>query len=84
MPGWWGSCGPPRLPCCRTPKLEARLAVEGRELQRQLLQDHLDLRAVREAPLVGVCDRDGAPRPSVEAGHERGSQDADVQFLQGH
>lgn len=53
-------------------ELEARLAVEGRELQRQLLQDHLDLRAIREVRLDGVRDRDGVPRPSVEAGHERG------------
>lgn len=34
-------------------ELEARLQVDGRELLRQLLQDHLDLRAQREPRAAG-------------------------------
>jgi hypothetical protein len=52
-------------------ELEARLQQDGRELCRQLFQDHLDLRTVTEEPLSEVKDRDGVPRRSVEAGHER-------------
>ena len=57
-------------------ELEDLLAERGREVQRQLLQDHLDLRAVREeqavrehrAPAVGA---DGITRNRVETGHHR-------------
>lgn len=52
-------------------ELEARLDVDGRELLRQLLQDHLDLRAQREARVDTVCDAEGVYRPAVEAGHAR-------------
>ncbi len=52
-------------------ELEARLEVESRELFRQLLQDHLDLRAQRERRLAGVVGADGVVRGSVEAGHQR-------------
>ncbi len=52
-------------------ELEARLAVDVRELVRQLLQDHLDLRAAREERLYEVVDDKGAPRGAVEAGHRR-------------
>ena len=53
-------------------ELEARLAADGRELARQVLQDQLDLRAVREQrPDVAVVGSDGMPRRSVERGHER-------------
>ena len=53
-------------------QLEARLAVDGRELARQVLQDQLDLRAVREQrPDAAVVGSDGMPRRSVERGHER-------------
>ena len=56
--------------------LEDLLAVRGREVQRQLLQDHLDLRAAREqdsvreqhAPAAGA---DGIIRTRVETGHGR-------------
>jgi hypothetical protein len=51
--------------------LEQRLEAEARELFRQLLQDHLDLRAVREERIEQVVGADGARRASVEAGHER-------------
>ena len=52
-------------------ELEDRLEVDARELFRQLLQDHLDLRADREERIEGVVDCEGALRASVEAGHER-------------
>ena len=42
--------------------LEGRLQVDGRELLRQLLQDHLDLRAQREPQAAGVVGADGATR----------------------
>jgi hypothetical protein len=57
-------------------ELEGLLAERGREVQRQLLQDHLDLRAAREeqaarehhAPAVGA---DGITRTRLETGHGR-------------
>ena len=52
-------------------ELEVRLAADGRELARQVLQDQLDLRAAREQRLEGVIGSDGRPRRSVERGHER-------------
>ena len=52
--------------------LEEALAEQGRELLRQLYQDHLDLRAEREGRLAVVVDTDGVSRTSVEPGHHRG------------
>jgi hypothetical protein len=55
-------------------QLEELIGVRGRELERQLLQDHLDLRALREEqalPAEGQARRvEGRGR--VERGHERG------------
>jgi hypothetical protein len=55
-------------------QLEELIEARGRELKRQLLQDHLDLRALREEqalPAVGKARRvEGRGR--VEHGHERG------------
>lgn len=51
-------------------ELERQLDVEGRELLRQLLQDHVDLRAIRESR-VEVHDADGGRRTRVETGHTR-------------
>ncbi|MGH3452361.1 MAG: ISKra4 family transposase [Haloechinothrix sp.] len=51
-------------------ELEDRLDVEGRELLRQLAQDHLDLRAVRERR-VEVIGADRVRRGRVETGHAR-------------
>ena len=51
--------------------LEARLEVSSRELFRRLFQDHLDLRAQREARVEGVVDSAGTPRDSIEVGHHR-------------
>ena len=52
-------------------ELERQLDVEGRELLRLLLQDHADLRAVRERR-VEVRGADGPVRTRVETGHTRG------------
>jgi hypothetical protein len=58
-------------------ELEDLLELRGRELLRQLLQDHLDLRQVRKeravharpAPVTGA---DGVTRRAVETGHQHG------------
>jgi hypothetical protein len=52
-------------------ELETLLQADGRELLRQLLQEHLDLRAVREARLPAVVDSAGAPWTRAESGHRR-------------
>ncbi|HET8646470.1 MAG TPA: ISKra4 family transposase [Vicinamibacteria bacterium] len=53
-------------------ELEQRLEQDSRRLFRQLLQDHLDLRAQREVRLREVVDAGGTARGSAEAGHTRG------------
>lgn len=53
-------------------ELEARLQAEGRELLRQLTQDHLDLRAARETRPEQVVGADGVRRGNVETGRTRG------------
>jgi hypothetical protein len=52
-------------------ELETQLQSRGRELVRQLMQDHLDLRAQREQRLEEVADAEGVARGGVETGHER-------------
>ena len=52
-------------------ELEEWLSRDGRDLLRQLLQDHLDLRAAREEHLTDVCTPAGARHGAVEAGHQR-------------
>jgi len=52
-------------------ELEDRLEVAGRDLLRRLLQDHLDLRAQREARLADVVDVHGVRHGTVEDGHGR-------------
>lgn len=52
-------------------ELEARLQVDGRELLRRLLQDHLELRGEREVRLEDVVGSDGVRRGNVEDGHTR-------------
>jgi hypothetical protein len=52
-------------------ELEERLAVDGRELLRCLLDDHLALRAAREQRLKQVVGDEGVSRSRVESGHER-------------
>ncbi|MGI5185977.1 ISKra4 family transposase [Dactylosporangium sp. CA-152071] len=53
-------------------ELEERLTVEAREVTRVLLQDHLDLRAVREERLPEVVGVDTVTRRYAERGHTRG------------
>ena len=53
-------------------ELEARLQADAREVFRQLFQDHLDLRAVREQRIEDVVDADQVAHPSAEPGHTRG------------
>ena len=55
-------------------QLEELVEDRGRELKRQLLQDHLDLRAAREEQALpaGGEARRVAGRERVERGHERG------------
>jgi hypothetical protein len=55
-------------------ELEDLLEGRGRELLRQLLQDHLDLRQLREEQAVrdrpaAVTGADGVTRRAVETGH---------------
>jgi hypothetical protein len=51
--------------------LEEELGARGRELTRQLYQDHLDLRAAREERRAQVTGSDGVARTRAEAGHTR-------------
>ncbi|MCK2214331.1 ISKra4 family transposase [Actinomadura sp. ATCC 31491] len=65
-------------------RLEETIVEQGRELQRQMLQAHLDLRALRErqqahharqdrqdATTAGVTGPDGVARRRLESGHHR-------------
>ena len=52
-------------------ELEERLDRDGRELLRQLLDDHLALRALREQRLENVRGDEGVLRGRVETGHVR-------------
>lgn len=51
--------------------LEEGLTGQGRELQRLLLQDHLDLRAAREQRRQDVTGPDQVARTRAEHGHAR-------------
>lgn len=52
-------------------ELEQRVDVAGREVLRQLMQDHFDLRAVREARLPAVAGVDAVVRTHAERDHVR-------------
>ena len=52
-------------------ELEQRLSIDVHELVRQLYQDHLDLRTVREQRRDDLVDADGIRRGTVETGHAR-------------
>ena len=57
-------------------ELEQFVAGRGREVQRQMVQDHLDLRAAREQETArehgrAVAGADGITRSRVETGHGR-------------
>jgi hypothetical protein len=51
--------------------LEDLLAARMREVTRQLFQDHLDLRAVREQRAGQVVDAAGVERTRIERGRRR-------------
>lgn len=51
-------------------ELEDQVGRRGREVQRLMLQDHLDLRALREER-VRVVDSKGVRHANVEPGHCR-------------
>jgi hypothetical protein len=51
--------------------LEEELSARGREIQRLLLQDHLDARAAAEPRLARVAGPDGVTRARAERGHAR-------------
>lgn len=51
-------------------ELEDQVERRGREVQRLMLQDHLDLRALREERVRPV-DAEGAVHANVEPGHSR-------------
>jgi hypothetical protein len=53
-------------------ELEDHLQVQGRDLLRQLLQDHVDVRAAREERLGEVAEADGTIHTRLEKGHVRG------------
>jgi hypothetical protein len=52
-------------------ELEDHLQIAGRELLRQLLQDHVDVRAARERRLAEVAEADGTVHTRLERGHVR-------------
>ncbi|MEU3787918.1 hypothetical protein [Streptomyces sp900129855] len=52
-------------------RVEDYLIATGRELQRQLLQDHLDLRAAAEERLPAVTGSDNLARGRAEKGRRR-------------
>jgi len=51
-------------------ELEDQVERRGREVQRLMFQDHLDLRAMREER-VGVVDAEARVHASIEPGHRR-------------
>jgi hypothetical protein len=51
--------------------VEEELSARGRELQRLLLQDHLNARAAAEPRLAQVSGPDGVTRTRAERGHDR-------------
>jgi hypothetical protein len=52
-------------------ELEDLITIRGREVMRALLQDHMDLRSIREPRLKEVMGSDRTARRNVEPGHTR-------------
>ena len=52
-------------------QLEDMIGSRGLEVMRQMLQDHLDLRSIREPQQREVVNADHVPHRRVEPGHER-------------
>ena len=63
--------GSPELLGATQARVEDYLTSAGRELQRQLLQDHLDLRAATEERQREVTGTDGVARRRTEKGRRR-------------
>jgi hypothetical protein len=57
--------------CLSHGELEERMAVNARELYRQMFEDHLERRAEQEQRIEPVVGADGVRRASVERAHER-------------
>ncbi|MDH6129745.1 hypothetical protein [Kitasatospora sp. GP82] len=51
--------------------LEGLIANRGKEVMRRLLQDHMDLRSIREPRLPDVQGTDQVVRRRIEPGHQR-------------
>jgi hypothetical protein len=66
--GWAAGAAAARLDLAG---LEREVTVRGRELERLLLQAHLDLRAARERRLPRVTAADGSTRTRAEKGRSR-------------
>lgn len=56
--------------CLTHAELEDQVERRGRQVQRSMFQDHLDLRALREQR-VGAVDAEGIVHTNVEPGHHR-------------
>lgn len=52
-------------------QIEDTITTRGRELYRSMLQDHLDLRALREVDHEHVVGAEGVERTRTETGHHR-------------
>jgi hypothetical protein len=52
-------------------ELEAMIGRRGREVMRELLQGHMDLRSIREPQLKQITDVSGVAHRRIERGHER-------------
>lgn len=63
--------GDPAADALTHAELEERIAAGGREVMRQMLQDHMDLRSIREPRRSEVIGADQVPRRRIEPGHER-------------
>jgi hypothetical protein len=55
-------------------ELEDQVERRGREVQRLMFQDHLDLRASRERRAASVIDAAGVAHEAIEVDHHRGLQ----------
>lgn len=66
-----GQLGDPAADELTHTELEEHIASGGREVMRALLQDHMDLRSIREPRRSEVIGADRVPRRRIEPGHER-------------
>jgi len=57
--------------CLTHGELEAMIGERGREVMRELLQGHMDLRSIREPQLKQITDADGVAHRRIEKNHQR-------------